>query len=123
MDEGDHHDPAKVLAFLNQWRPHVVHPEGCEDGSRSFSRKSTMDPAWTRWRGTSRERAPMTTTREASLAAEAWMREEGGRHPELVGAILAGLIRTRDPEEPHPSSSDVDLFIYVDAEVPSEILD
>ncbi len=65
----------------------------------------------------------MITTREASLAAKAWMREEAGRHPELVGAILAGSTRTRDPEEPHPPSSDVDLFIYVDAEIPSEILE
>ena len=65
----------------------------------------------------------MITTREARLAAEAWMREEAGRHPELVGAILAGSTRARDPEEPHPPSSDVDLFIYVDAEVPSEILE
>jgi hypothetical protein len=65
----------------------------------------------------------MITTRQARLAAEAWLREEAGRHPELVGAILAGSTRTRDPEEPHPPSSDVDLFIYVDAEVPSEILE
>ena len=71
---------------------------------------------------TSRERVPMITTREARLAADAWMREEAGRHPELVGAILAGSARTRAPEEPHPPSSDVDLFIYVDAEVPSEML-
>jgi hypothetical protein len=21
LEEGDHHDPAKVLAFLNQWKP------------------------------------------------------------------------------------------------------
>src|SRR5512140_975098 len=76
-----------------------------------------------RWRGMSRERAPMITTREARLAAEAWVREEAGRHPELVGAILAGSTRTRDPEELHPPSSDVDLFIYVDAVVPSEILE
>jgi hypothetical protein len=65
----------------------------------------------------------MITTREARLAAEAWMRDEAGRHPELVGAILAGSTRERDSEEPHPPSSDVDLFIYVDAEVPSEILE
>jgi len=65
----------------------------------------------------------MITTREARLAAEAWMHEEAGRHPELVGAILAGSTKARDPEEPHPPSSDVDLFIYVDAEVPSEILE
>jgi phage tail protein X len=65
----------------------------------------------------------MITTREARLAAEAWLREEAGRHPELVGAILAGSTRTRDLEAPHPPSSDVDLFIYVDAEVPSEILE
>jgi len=65
----------------------------------------------------------MITTREARLAAEAWMHEEAARHPELVGAILAGSTKARDPEEPHPPSSDVDLFIYVDAEVPSEILE
>jgi len=65
----------------------------------------------------------MITTREARLAAEAWMRAEAGRHPELVGAVLAGSTLARAPEEPHPPSSDVDLFIYVDAEVPSEILD
>jgi hypothetical protein len=65
----------------------------------------------------------MITTREARFAAEAWLREEAGRHPELVGAILAGSTRTRAPAEPHPPSSDVDLFIYVDAEVPSEILE
>lgn len=51
------------------------------------------------------------------------MREEAGRHPELVGAVLAGSTRTRGPEEPHPPSSDVDLFLFVDAEVPSEILE
>jgi hypothetical protein len=65
----------------------------------------------------------MITTREARLAAEAWVREEAGRHPELVGAILAGSTRVRDPEAPHPASSDVDVFFYVDAEVPSEILE
>jgi hypothetical protein len=65
----------------------------------------------------------MITTREARLAAEEWMCEEAGRHPELVGAVLAGSTRTRDPEEPHLPSSDVDLFIFVDAEVPSEILE
>ncbi len=65
----------------------------------------------------------MNTTREARLAAEAWQREEAGRHPELVGAVLAGSTRTRNPEEPQPPSSDVDLFIFVDAEVPSEMLE
>ncbi len=65
----------------------------------------------------------MITTREARHAAEEWLGEEAGRHPELVGAILAGSTRTRALDEPHPPSSDVDLFLYVDAEVPSEILD
>ena len=65
----------------------------------------------------------MITTREARLAAEAWTREEAGRHPELVGVILAGSTLARGPEESHPPSSDVDLFIYVDAEVPSDILE
>ena len=64
---------------------------------------------------------PMITTREARLAAESWLRDEAGRHPELVGAILAGSTRERALEEPHPPSADVDLFIYVDAEVPSDI--
>ena len=65
----------------------------------------------------------MITTREARLAAETWVRKEAGRYPELVGAILAGSTRTRDPDELHPLSSDVDLFIFVDAKVPSEILE
>ncbi len=51
------------------------------------------------------------------------MRSDAERHPELVGAILAGSTSVRNAEEPHPPSSDVDLFIYVDAEVPSEILE
>jgi hypothetical protein len=65
----------------------------------------------------------MITTREARLAAEAWVHEETERYPESVGAILAGSTQARDPEEPHPPSSDVDLFIFVEAEVPSEILE
>lgn len=65
----------------------------------------------------------MITTREARLTAAEWMRNEAERYPELVGAVLAGSTQSRDPEEPHPSSSDVDLFIYVDAEVPSDILE
>ena len=65
----------------------------------------------------------MITSRGARLAAEAWLHEEAAQHPESVGAILAGSTRTRGPEEPHPPSSDVDLFLFVDAEVPSEILE
>ncbi len=65
----------------------------------------------------------MITTREARLAAEAWLRDEAGRHPELVGAVLAGSTRRRAAEEPHPPGSDEDLFIYVRAEAPSEILE
>ena len=51
------------------------------------------------------------------------MREEAARHPKLVGAVLAGSTCVRDLEAPHPLSSDVDVFIFVDAEVPSEILE
>lgn len=65
----------------------------------------------------------MITTRDARLAAAEWMRNEAGRHPELVGVVLAGSTQTRDAEQPHPPGSDVDLFIYVDAEVPSDILE
>jgi hypothetical protein len=65
----------------------------------------------------------MITTREARQTAEAWLREEAVRHPELVGAILAGSACVRDLEAPHPLSSDVDLFMFVDADIPSEILE
>ena len=64
----------------------------------------------------------MITTGEARRAAEAWLREEAPKYSELVRATLAGSTRRRDPGEPHPPSSDVDLFLYVDAEVPSDIL-
>ncbi|BET66317.1 hypothetical protein ASA1KI_12350 [Opitutales bacterium ASA1] len=62
----------------------------------------------------------MTTTREARLAAEAWLRDEVPHYPELIGAVLAGSTSRRDPSEPHPPSSDVDLFLFVDSEVPSD---
>ena len=61
------------------------------------------------------------TTCEARLAAAAWLREELPRFPEAVGAVLAGSIRTRAPELPHPPGSDVDIFLFVDADVPSDI--
>ncbi len=63
----------------------------------------------------------MITTGEARRVAEAWLREEAPRVPELVGAILVGSTRARDPEAPHPAASDVDVFLWVDAEVPSDI--
>jgi hypothetical protein len=63
----------------------------------------------------------MITTGEARRIAEAWLREEAPRVPELVGAILVGSTRARDPEAPHPAASDVDVFLWVDAEVPSDI--
>lgn len=65
----------------------------------------------------------MITTAEARHAAEAWLHEETAKFPELVGAVLAGSTRRRDPSTPHPAGSDVDLFLYVDAEVPSDILE
>lgn len=61
------------------------------------------------------------TTAEARLAAEAWVRQELRRYPEAVGVILAGSTRWRAPSAPHPPGSDIDLFIFVDAEVPSDI--
>jgi len=66
-------------------------------------------------------RGVMITTGEARRIAEAWLREEASRVPELVGAILGGSTRARDPEAPHPAASDVDVFLWVDAEVPSDI--
>lgn len=61
------------------------------------------------------------TTREARLAAEAWVRAEVADRPDLVGAVLAGSTRTRTPDAPHPAGSDVDIFIFVEAEIPSDI--
>ena len=64
----------------------------------------------------------MITTDEARRAAEEWLHDEVPKHPEFVGAVLAGSTRRRDPAEPHPPGSDVDLFLYVDTDVPSDIL-
>lgn len=63
------------------------------------------------------------TSADARLAAEVWVYEEAARIPEAVGVVLAGSTRGRDPEAPHPAGSDVDLFIYVDARVPSDIVE
>jgi hypothetical protein len=63
----------------------------------------------------------MITTGDARRIAEAWLREETPRVPEAIGAILVGSARTRDPGSPHPPASDVDLFLWVDAAVPSDI--
>ncbi len=63
----------------------------------------------------------MITTGEARCIAEAWLREEAPRVPELAGAILGGSTAARDPAKPHPAASDVDLFLWVDAEVPRDI--
>lgn len=65
----------------------------------------------------------MITEREARLAAEVWVRGEVKNVPEAVGAILAGSALERGPAVPHPVGSDVDIFLYVDAKVPSEILE
>jgi hypothetical protein len=63
----------------------------------------------------------MMTTGEARRIAETWLEEEAPRVPEFVGAILVGSTRARDPEAPHPAASDVDVFLWVDADVPSDI--
>jgi len=58
------------------------------------------------------------TTREARLAAEAWVREEGVRTPGFVGAMMVGSIGERAPDDPHPPGSDVDVWVVVDGPVP-----
>jgi hypothetical protein len=65
----------------------------------------------------------MITEREARLSAEVWVREEVKNVPEVVGAILAGSTRGRDPAAPHPAGSDVDIFIFVNAEVPNDTVE
>jgi hypothetical protein len=70
----------------------------------------------------SREIASVTiTTGEARRIADAWLGEEAPSIPELVGAMLVGSTRGRDLEAPHPAASDVDVFLWVDAEVPNDI--
>lgn len=56
------------------------------------------------------------------MAAE-WVREELGALPELVGALLAGSTRERDPDRPHPETSDLDVWIVVDAAVPDPVVE
>jgi hypothetical protein len=63
----------------------------------------------------------MMTTGEARRLAEDWVREEVRGVPELVGVLVNGSARARAPSAPHPPASDVDVFIWVDAEVPSDI--
>jgi hypothetical protein len=63
----------------------------------------------------------MLTTREARLVAEEWVRAEAASIPEFVGALLAGSARARAPEDPHPETSDLDVWIVVDAAVPDTV--
>ena len=65
----------------------------------------------------------MITEREARLSAEVWVREELKNVPEVMGAVLTGSTRERDLAAPHPTGSDVDIFIFVNAEVPSDIVE
>ncbi len=62
--------------------------------------------------------ATVITTREARLAAAAWVREQAEAIPEYVGALVAGSTRERADGDPHPDSSDVDVWVVVDAPVP-----
>ena len=63
----------------------------------------------------------MLTTREARLVAAEWIRAEAASIPELVGAVLAGSARARAPDDPHPETSDLDVWIVVDAAVPDTV--
>lgn len=60
----------------------------------------------------------MLTAREASLAAEAWVRQEAVRTPGFVGALLVGSIRELSPTDPYPPGSDVDVWVIVEGPVP-----
>ena len=62
--------------------------------------------------------AARVTTGEAWRAAADWVRAEAAPIPELVGALVAGSTRERDPGAPHPEGSDVDVWVVVDAPVP-----
>jgi hypothetical protein len=62
-------------------------------------------------------------TRDATVAAASWCREALEGIPELVGALLAGSTRARPPERPHPETSDVDVWVIVDAPVPDSQLE
>jgi len=63
----------------------------------------------------------MLTTRDARLMAAEWVRAEAVHIPEFVGAVLAGSARERALGDPHPATSDLDVWIVVDAAVPDTV--
>jgi hypothetical protein len=60
--------------------------------------------------------------RDAKAAARSWVEEEASRLPGFLGAYLAGSLRSRPDGDPFPASSDVDLRIVLDREIPDRIL-
>lgn len=52
--------------------------------------------------------------REAREQARAWVGREASRLPGFVGAYLTGSTKWKQPDEPHPPSSDVDVRVVVD---------
>ncbi|HYD41722.1 MAG TPA: hypothetical protein VEB43_12920 [Anaeromyxobacter sp.] len=63
----------------------------------------------------------MLTTGEARLVAAEWVRAGAASIPAFVGALLAGSARERAPDDPHPETSDLDVWIVVDAAVPDTV--
>lgn len=51
--------------------------------------------------------------REAKLAAKEWVRREGNRLPDMMGAFLAGSVTTLPDSLPLPASSDVDITVVL----------
>jgi hypothetical protein len=58
--------------------------------------------------------------RDAKAAARSWVEEEASRLPGFLGAYLAGSLRSRPDGDPFPASSDVDLRIVLDREIPEQ---
>lgn len=64
----------------------------------------------------------MLTARQARRVAESWVREEAERVPGFAGALLAGSSLRREPDDPHPPGSDVDVWVVIDGPVPDPFL-
>ena len=58
------------------------------------------------------------TVGEAKAVAKEWIEEKATEYPDFHGAYAVGSIVHMDDDDPFPSTSDVDLRLILDREVP-----
>lgn len=63
------------------------------------------------------------TVREAKAVTAAWIDEQSESQPSFRGAYVAGSAATMPDASPFPITSDIDIRIVVDAEVPNPIFE